>query len=158
MFKRFDSSFSMDAVFISSQAGLTVQSSDPMLHDFLLRYAGSSFNSGLYRVVGAETLQAIDAFVAEAFQSFSKRLSAFAYDWLGRIFAIDTFRFEGGQPAVLMLEPGTGKALEIPCNLLTFHENELVDFSENALAPACCSGCSSLPTGIAAFDSTAPSR
>ena len=39
-----------------------------------------------------------------------------------------------GQPLLLTGEPGTGKTLEIPCNLLTFHDNELVDYREEALA------------------------
>ena len=58
----------------------------------------------------------------------------FAYDWLGRIFALDPIRLVGGLPAVLMFEPGAGKTLEFPCNLLTFHDNELVDYREEALA------------------------
>jgi len=33
-----------------------------------------------------------------------------------------------------MLEPGTGEALEIPCNLLTFHDDELIHHAEEALA------------------------
>lgn len=33
-----------------------------------------------------------------------------------------------------MFEPGTGQALEIPCNLITFHDNELISYSEAALA------------------------
>lgn len=33
-----------------------------------------------------------------------------------------------------MLEPGTAEALEIPCNIETFHENELIQYREEALA------------------------
>jgi hypothetical protein len=33
-----------------------------------------------------------------------------------------------------MFELGTGHALQIPCNLETFHEDELVHYSEEALA------------------------
>jgi hypothetical protein len=33
-----------------------------------------------------------------------------------------------------MFEPGTAQALQISRNLLTFHEDELVDYSEAALA------------------------
>jgi len=58
----------------------------------------------------------------------------FAYDWLGRLFAIDCTRMEEGAPAILMLEPGTGQALQIPCNLISFHENELIEYGEEALA------------------------
>lgn len=33
-----------------------------------------------------------------------------------------------------MFEPGTGEALEVPCNIVSFHESELIDYSEEALA------------------------
>ena len=33
-----------------------------------------------------------------------------------------------------MFEPGTGEALEIPCNIETFHESELIQYREEALA------------------------
>jgi hypothetical protein len=35
---------------------------------------------------------------------------------------------------VLLFEPGTGQALEIPCNLASFHEQELSEFKDAALA------------------------
>jgi hypothetical protein len=37
---------------------------------------------------------------------------------------------------MLMLEPGTGEALEIPVSVAGFHNNELVDHAEAALASA----------------------
>jgi len=33
-----------------------------------------------------------------------------------------------------MFEPGTGEALAIPCNLETFHDEELVEYGDAALA------------------------
>jgi hypothetical protein len=33
-----------------------------------------------------------------------------------------------------MFEPGTGQALKIPANIETFHEGELINFGESALA------------------------
>jgi hypothetical protein len=84
--------------------------------------------------MSADSLEFAGVFIAQAFPGFSTRVEAFAYDWLGRIFALDPARLEEGLPSVLMFEPGTGQALEIPCNLLTFHENELNNFREEALA------------------------
>ena len=46
----------------------------------------------------------------------------------------DLGRSDGGQPQVLLLEPGTGEALEIPVPFSTFHDGELVDYADAALA------------------------
>jgi hypothetical protein len=35
---------------------------------------------------------------------------------------------------ILMFEPGTGNALEIPTTFLSFHEEELIEFQDAALA------------------------
>jgi hypothetical protein len=35
---------------------------------------------------------------------------------------------------ILMLEPGTGEALEIPATFITFHEEEIIIYSDAALA------------------------
>lgn len=35
---------------------------------------------------------------------------------------------------VLMLEPGTGEALEIPCTIKSFHDRELIENRDAALA------------------------
>jgi hypothetical protein len=36
--------------------------------------------------------------------------------------------------AVVMLEPGTGQALEVPCGVVAFHDAELCQYREEALA------------------------
>lgn len=61
-----------------------------------------------------------------AFPAFADRIECFGADWLGRQFAKDQGRMEAGEPLVLMLEPGTGEALEIPASFATFHERELI--------------------------------
>jgi Domain of unknown function (DUF1851) len=72
--------------------------------------------------------------VSLGFPESTNRVTCFAYDWLGRAFAADTQRLEQGQPLVLMFEPGTGEALEVPTNIATFHDHELTEFSEAVLA------------------------
>lgn len=69
-----------------------------------------------------------------AFPRFSAHSKCFGVDWLGRIFAVDGRRLVGGAPGVVMFEPGTGEALEVPCNIVSFHEEELIDYREEALA------------------------
>jgi hypothetical protein len=135
MFERFESHYTQDVALARPQRVIAVENpNDPLLDGLLLKYSGASFNNGLYRIMGAETQGLADVFVISAFPGLSNKIKNFAYDWLGRIFALDPIRLVGGLPAVLMFEPGTGKTLEIPCNLLTFHDNELVDYREEALA------------------------
>jgi hypothetical protein len=97
-------------------------------------YAGASFENGLYRLHSSATGPAGQQGVEVAFPEYARRLVVFAFDWLGRQFALDLGRLEGGEALVTMLEPGTGEALEIPADFLAFHEQELIDYRDAALA------------------------
>ncbi len=135
MFERFESNYSQDAALPRPLGGVEINDpNDPLLEDFFLRYGGVSFNKGLYRVMTTETMGLAHLFVSDAFPSFSERDRVFAYDWLGRIFALDLMRLEGGLPLVLLFDPSAGEVLEISSNLATFHDSELVDHGEEALA------------------------
>jgi hypothetical protein len=52
--------------------------------------------------------------ISEAFPDFRARAVPFAFDCLERQFAMDRGRV-ADEPQVLLLEPGTGQALEIRC-------------------------------------------
>lgn len=98
------------------------------------RFAGCSFQNGLYRLHDASSGPRTQALIAEAFPSFAARAYPFAFDWLGRQFALDEGRKQADEPLVLILEPGTGQALEVPLPFSTFHDEELVDYHDAALA------------------------
>lgn len=105
--------------------------------EFASEFAGASFGGGLYRVhdksSGAQTL----ALVEEAFPEYAHRVcpfGPFGYDWLGRQFAVGSGRVVGEQPHVVLLEPGTGEALEIPLSFAAFHDEELIEYADAALA------------------------
>jgi hypothetical protein len=106
----------------------------PGIGTFLGRYAGVSFNRGLYRIHPIVAMPAWTAIAGDAFPDFKARLFCFSYDWLGRHFAIDIGRRENGQCQVLMLEPGTGEVLEIPTHFMDFHDAELVKHQNEAVA------------------------
>jgi hypothetical protein len=89
---------------------------------------------GAYRVHRSDDAARFTKLAAEAFPEFSGRITCFGADWLGRQFANDRGRLIGGAPQVLMLEPGTGQALEIPVDQAAFHEVELVQEPEAAVA------------------------
>ena len=106
----------------------------PAVAPLLTEFGGSSFNGGLYRVVRVNDVAPWSSRIGYAFPEFQGRIACFGYDWLGRAFAVDSKRLEGGKPGVLLFEPGTGEALEVPANIETFHDDELVNFGESCLA------------------------
>lgn len=102
--------------------------------DFAGEFAGATFSRGLYRIHDDRTGPQALTFIAKAFPEFAVRVCPFGYDWLGRQLAIDSGRVVGGQPQVLLLEPGTGEALEIPLSFAAFHDEEVIDYADAALA------------------------
>jgi hypothetical protein len=104
------------------------------LREFFGTFGGASFCGGLYRAIHPADLNEWKDRICVAFPEFKARITCFGYDWLGRTFALDSNRTEDGQPGVVMFEPGTGEALEIPSNIETFHNVELMQSGEAALA------------------------
>lgn len=101
--------------------------------ELMEQFAGLTFEGGLYRLHDASSGPKGAEALAEAFPEFSSRARPFGYDWLGRQFAIDLDRVEDGQALVLLMEPGTGEALEVPLSFAAFHD-QLDDHREPALA------------------------
>ncbi len=130
----FQKTFSKDAA-LSVGGGEHVERSPVAGWDVVIdRLGGASFERGLYRVVRASDVTRWNARIAAAFPEFGGQVMCFGFDWLGRAFAVDPQRLEGGQPGVVMFEPGTGEALEIPCNIASFHDEELIEYRDAALA------------------------
>lgn len=105
------------------------------LDELLATFGGTSVNGGLYRFVLPGDVGAVwrDR-IAIAFPEFRECATCFGFDWLGRAFALDSSRTENGRAAVLMFDVGAGEALEIPANLKSFHDTELVEYTDVALA------------------------
>lgn len=128
MFERFLETFNVsDGDPISDSSGPTD------VEEWAKVVGGRTFDDGLYRVHTTRSAAAANSLVRAAFPEFAGRLSCFGYDWLGRQFATDAARGLGSDPEVLLFEPGTGQALEIPVPFSAFHD-ELIDFDEAALA------------------------
>ncbi|WP_081074651.1 T6SS immunity protein Tdi1 domain-containing protein [Burkholderia cepacia] len=134
MYERFRSAFVVDDGAPVPSKSISIGFDYRPIDEFLRFFGGISFNDGIYRVVNSELARQLTEVVSAAFPVFSGRIVCFASDWLGRIFAIDSGRSVGGERAVVMFEPGTGEALEIPCNLMSFHEEELIQYRDAALA------------------------
>jgi type VI secretion system (T6SS) immunity protein Tdi1 len=135
MYERFSKHFQRD-LDSSNDSEFTrrVDANEPQLRELFQRFAGVSFNNGLYRVMTAGTQELAHQFVSCAFPGFAAAVACFGFDWLGRIFAMDLRKQKGTAPIVFMFEPGTSEALEIPCDVVSFHDVELLDQQEAALA------------------------
>lgn len=103
-------------------------------NELLKALGGQSFNKGIYRLHTLDHIERWNDTVIQAFPEFKGRITCFGYDWLGRQFALDNQRVENGQPQILMFEPGTAEVLEIPCNIIQFHEEEIPDYHDSCLA------------------------
>jgi hypothetical protein len=101
--------------------------------DFAERFAGRSFERGMYRFHDSVTGPRSADLLHHAFPAFASRACPFGYDWVGCQFALDAERLDAGEPLVLLFEPGTGEALEIPLTFQAFHE-QLGELREPALA------------------------
>lgn len=96
--------------------------------------AEGTYCGGAYRRHRQKDVKLYTSLAAAAFPEFQSRITCFGSDWLGRQFAVDQARILAGEPQVLMLEPGTGEALEIPVGETAFHEEELLEYADAAVA------------------------
>jgi hypothetical protein len=134
MFEAFQRNFTPDPNRVPETANARPQLDSPGLGELTARFGGTSFNHGLYRIIRASDVDEWNARITFGFPEYAKRITCFGYDWLGRAFATDVHRLESGHPGVLMFEPGTGEVLRVPANVQTFHDVELIQDSEPALA------------------------
>jgi hypothetical protein len=103
--------------------------------DFLERYAGCTFNHGIYRLHTVDEIKPWTDIVTAAFREYSHRVCCFSYDWLGRHFALDLqSKKQPRTRTILMFDVGAGEVLEIPVTFLDFHNGELVEFHDAVLA------------------------
>ena len=136
MYEKFGAVFHADPFATDAIASSSLSTHDADLIELLRVYGGNSFDNGLYRVIRADEVLHWSELIGRAFPAFNERITCFSMDWLGRVFAVDVARTVEERPGVVMFEPGTGEALEIPCNLESFHESELIEYRDAALAEA----------------------
>lgn len=105
----------------------------PGYTDIAGKFAGRSFDGGLYRLHDASSGPMGLGLAQDAFPAFAARAVPFGFDWLGRQFALDVARSTNGQSLVVLMEPGTGEVLELPFTFRAFHE-QLDELREPALA------------------------
>lgn len=134
MFQRFIASFRPEPSVEKGSAWVPDGPSAPGFSRLMDLFAGCTFEAGLYRLHTDGSALAANRLVADAFPDFANRVACFGFDWLGRQFALDAARRAGEEPLVIMLEPGTGEAREIPASFSSFHNEELTEYANEALA------------------------
>ena len=95
----------------------------------LSNYGGVVFNHGIYRIHSFDMAERITAVVEKTFPQFSGKIFCFGCDWLGNQFAID----KEDDERIILFDLGAGEGLEIPGDLLNFHNNVLCEDAEAAL-------------------------
>jgi hypothetical protein len=96
--------------------------------------ASRSFLNGAYRLHRTQDVERFTALAVAAFPEQAGRITCLGSSWLGCQFAIDESRIVNAERQILLLEPGTGEALEIPCGYDTFHSTELLRHSDAVAA------------------------
>ena len=96
---------------------------------FFSAMEGKTFLDGMYRTFGSDEIEKWCRTVEETFPAYKNQISVFAYDWLGRIFALSKLK-----GTVLLFEPGTGEVLDIPVNITDFYNVEIAEYPEDSLA------------------------
>src|SRR5204863_782100 len=109
-----------------------IEDTTPGFAELMSAHGGATFDDGLYRLHTPDSQIAANEWVAEGFPAIAGHVACFGYDWLGRQFALDLR--DSARTAILLIEPGTGEVLEIPSTFIDFHNDELVEQQEAALA------------------------
>ncbi|MDD5936291.1 MAG: DUF1851 domain-containing protein [Clostridiales bacterium] len=125
MFQKFEEYFK-----ISSP--VTDRKYSDALMAFREKYQGMDFGEGIYRVFRQEEIEKWKTIISEGYPDFTNKFDPFAYDWLGRCFAMDLRNNSLGN--ILMFEIGTADVLNIPCNIVEFHNEEIPMYHESCLA------------------------
>ncbi|TPM34498.1 T6SS immunity protein Tdi1 domain-containing protein [Mesorhizobium sp. B2-3-5] len=134
MFETFRKNFPADSKVTADAGTFSLDTKVPGLNELFADFGGASFRHGLYRIIRAQDVARWNERVCLGFPGFTGRITCFGYDWQGSAFALDSQRLEQGQPGVVLFEPGTAEALEIPNNIVTFHDVLVVENPDAALS------------------------
>lgn len=115
---------------LESAADAAVEGIDESVRDLLSRAGGMSFSGGIYRTHRLEDVQRWSTTIATGWTETAGRVNCFAYDWLGRQFAL----YKGNM--VLQFSAGDLEFTEIPADVASFHNLELVNYAQEVLARA----------------------
>jgi hypothetical protein len=102
--------------------------------ELFIQYPGATFRNGIYRLHTPETAMLAHQLVRNAFPKLAHKYRFFAYDWLGRQFALDFEREIDGEPAIAEVDFVDHEIYQIPVDFLGFHNETLDIDAEPAVA------------------------
>ena len=88
-----------------------------------------SFNKGLYRVYGEDVAMHWKGIIEEHFSEYKNRIYPFAFDWMGRQFAVDNSDLK----VIIVFDPATAEVLKAETDLLIFHNSLLLNKDDDLL-------------------------
>jgi len=97
--------------------------SNSQVNDLFLECGGCVFRKGVYKTHTHGSSFYWTSVIVELFQDYKDRIIPFGFDWMGRQFAVDIR--DGNK--LFMFDPATVEAFELPQDLYSFHNRELVD-------------------------------
>ncbi len=106
--------------------------------DFMASQARSSYEEGAFRFLGPATDPAIFAWNgADGWQAnwpaIDGALVVFAYDWMGRLYALDSSRVIQREPLVGRLDPGDGRIRQADLTFAEFVLGDLIAYGDRLL-------------------------
>lgn len=137
MFSQFQSAYSETDRASSSANEELLAKIEPYARGFsylIRQFGGVSFDNAVYRIHCTQDILTWTKAVETVLPKYTGRTVCFAFDWLGRHLALDKGKQTDDQMNILLLEPGTGEALNIPVSFADFHNIELVQYRNDVLA------------------------
>lgn len=137
MFKTFLSTYSISSQVENKPDSELLSKIEPYATGFstlMSSHGGSTFNNGIYRLHTLQDILKWTQIIEEEFVNYKGKAICFGYDWLGRHFALDKAKTEQDQMLILLFEPGAGEVMQIPTNFTNFHNQELTEHQNEALA------------------------
>lgn len=128
MYKEFERYFKIEGMDISEE-----ETRMPLTY-FLKKFNSNNFGNGIYRVFENEEIDKWKRIIGEAYSDLEGKFIPFAYDWLGRCFAIDERPNSAHKNQILLFEIGTADVLEIPYDIISFHNEEIPQNTNACLA------------------------
>ncbi len=106
--------------------------------DFMQSQARASYERGLFRVLGIRTRPSIvgwngpEGWRAD-WPEHATRLVVFAYDWMGRLYGLDTSRVLQREPLVARLDPGNGEVFVSDTSFAEFLLADVVHYGDDLM-------------------------
>lgn len=91
---------------------------------------GTSFADGMYKVHTIASSLHWAFIISSYFDKYASQIIPISYDWMGRQFCV----YPSSKEFVLLIDPSTGERIDIPRDIVVFHNELLVQDRKDVLA------------------------